>query len=213
MIAIITGTTGLVGSLLIKKLLLDNDITQIISIARKSTGLQNPKLKEIFISDLSEMPQHQAELSGDIYFCCLGTTIKDAGSQANFKKIDHDAIINFGKIAKAHNAQAMVVVSATGANASSLFFYNRVKGEADNNLQTLGLNKLVIFKPSLLVGNRRVARPAEQILTKIFNTVALIAPSSIKKRLMTYADHLADRMLMEGKNASKGILIIEAEQI
>jgi uncharacterized protein YbjT (DUF2867 family) len=213
MIAVITGTTGMIGSLLLQKILADNDFTQVISLTRKPLNIQNPKLKEVLIPEFSDMAQHQAELAGNVYFCCLGTTMKDSGSQANFKKIDYDAVIEFGKVAKTNNAQSLVVVSATGAKADSIFFYNRVKGEAENTLRTLALNRLVIFKPALLMGNRKVFRFTERLLIHLFNFAARILPTPITKSMMTDASYLAERMLTEGKNTQTGIYMIVSSQI
>ncbi len=177
------GATGLVGSLLVNKLLVDNDITQVISISRKLLHIKNPKLKEIIITTLSDLTLHQSELQGDIYFCCLGTTIKDAGSQENFKKVDYDAVIAFARIAKIHNAQSFVVISAAGADTNSLFFYSRVKGEVENVLQKMHLKRLVIFRPSVLVGNRKTFRLGESVL-QLFSCALQIHLSNLNGLVM-----------------------------
>ncbi len=208
MIAVISGATGLVGSLLVNKLLIDNDITQVISVSRNSLHIENPKLKEIIITTLSDLSLHQSELQGDIYFCCLGTTIKDAGSQENFKKVDYDAVIEFARIAKIHNAQSFVVISAAGANMSSLFFYSRVKGEVENALQKMHLKRLVIFRPSVLVGNRKTFRLGERIFIEILKTISLFTSRSLKKRMLTDAQDLTTQMLIEGKKSQAGIFFI-----
>ena len=122
MIATLIGGTGLTGSFLVRHLLADPPITKVISISRKSLQISNDKLTEVLISDLAELPALQSKLGGDLYFCCLGTTIKAAGSQANFEKVDHDAVVAFAKIAKTHDANSFALVSAMGANASSSFF-------------------------------------------------------------------------------------------
>ncbi len=87
----------------------------------------NPKLTEILVRNLAELPFIASTVCGELYFCCLGTTIKAAGSKENFEKVDHDAVVAFAKIAKAHDATSFTFLSAMGANANSMFFYNRVK--------------------------------------------------------------------------------------
>lgn len=214
MIVVIVGSTGLVGSTLLRKLLADNEIQQVISVSRRSALIDNKKLKEIIISDLSELPNFQNDLKGDVYFCCLGTTIKLAGSQKNFRKVDYDAIVNFGKIAQANNAKSFVVVSAMGANSKSLFFYSRVKGDTERALQKLGLNKLVIFRPSLLIGNRNDFRLGEAIAERILKSFSCFLPNKINKKLMTNVDLLADKMLFEGKLCQEeGNVLVEAGDI
>ncbi len=214
MIAVIIGSTGLVGSVLLQKLLSDNEIQQVISVSRRSVLIDNKKLKEIIISDLSDLPDHQNALKGDIYFCCLGTTIKSAGSQENFRKVDYDAIVNFGKIAKANNAQSFVVVSAMGANPRSLFFYSRVKGDAEMALQELGLNQLVIFRPSLLIGSRKDFRLGEVVAERIFKSFSCFHPDKINKKLMTNVNGLVDKMIAQGKLCQYiGNVFVEASEI
>src|SRR5688500_10362415 len=116
--AVIAGATGLVGSTLLEKLFKDASFTEIISITRKPLR-EHPKLKQILIENFSELPP----VTGDVHFCCLGTTIKTAGSKDNFRKVDFDAVLNFAKSAK-----NFILVSASGANAKSPIFYNRLKG-------------------------------------------------------------------------------------
>src|ERR1700674_3878160 len=128
MIATLIGGTGFTGSFLVRKLLADSAITKVISVSRKPLNISNAKLAEVLISDLAELPSIESKIRGEIYFCCLGTTIKAAGSKENFEKVDHDAVVAFAKIAEAHDARSFTSVSAMGANASSMFFYNRVKG-------------------------------------------------------------------------------------
>src|ERR1700677_2363715 len=113
MTAIIAGATGLTGSHVLKLLLDDKRIDSVISIGRRPSGQQNAKLKEVIIGDLSKFNQHAKDIAGDIYFCCLGTTIKDAGSKENFAKIDYTAVIDFGRIAKQNHAKVLTVVSAS----------------------------------------------------------------------------------------------------
>lgn len=213
MIAVITGTTGLVGGLLIKKLLEDSDISSVISVSRKSTQLQHSKLKEVLLQDFAELAKTQEQLHGDIYFCCLGTTIKAAGSQENFRKVDYQSVIDFAKIAKSHDAKHFVVVSAMGANPKSAIFYNRTKGEAEQSLRTLDLNSLTIFRPGLLLGDRKEHRTGEKLMSQAVHLASSIISLDRMKPLVTPAEVLAGHMLSEGKKSSKGVKIIEAKNI
>jgi uncharacterized protein YbjT (DUF2867 family) len=130
MIAILSGGTGLTGSFLVRQLLADSAITKVISVSRKSLNISNAKLSEVLVSDLAELPSIASRIRGELYFCCLGTTIKTAGSKGAFEKVDHAAIVAFANIAKAHGAKSFTLVSAMGAKASSMFsFTTRSRAE------------------------------------------------------------------------------------
>ncbi len=214
MVATLIGGTGLTGSFLVRQLLADSAITQVISISRRSLEISNPKLAEIFIPDLAELSSIESKIrGGELYFCCLGTTIKAAGSKENFEKVDHAAIVAFAKIARVHDAKSLTLVSAMGANANSMIFYNRVKGRTENDVRALGLRSLIIFRPALLVGPRREFRLAERILTKTLVPLSRLLPTRIQKGLVTEAESLATRMLAEGKAAPSGAHVIHAKDI
>src|ERR1700719_2170978 len=123
MTATIIGSTGLTGSFLVRQLLADSAITKVISISRKSLNISNTKLMEVPVADLAELPSIESKIRGELYFCCLGTTIKIAGGRENFERVDHAAVVAFARIAKAHDAKSFTLVSAMGANATSMFFY------------------------------------------------------------------------------------------
>ncbi|MFO1464251.1 MAG: NAD-dependent epimerase/dehydratase family protein [bacterium] len=211
--AVIAGASGLAGSHLLKVLLADPEIFEVIAVGRKSLGSSNPKLKEVLISDLAELPGQGEKLRGDLYFCCLGTTLKTAKTQANFRKVDYSAVVEFGKIAKANGAKAFVVISSYGANAKAPFFYARTKGEAELALTALKLRRLVIFRPSFLIGNRQEVRRGERLFIGIAKALSRVLPKAINKRMMTPVEILVDRMIAEAKAAEPGTCLVEAGQI
>jgi uncharacterized protein YbjT (DUF2867 family) len=213
MIATIVGSTGLTGSFLVRKLLADSAIAKVISVSRRPLNIANTKLAEVLIRDLAELPSIESRIHGEIYFCCLGTTIKTAGSKQSFEKVDHDAIATFAKIVKAHDAKSFTLISAMGANAKSMLFYNRVKGRTEDDVKALGLRSLVIFRPALLVGPRRESRLGETIAAKTLIPLSRLLPTRVRKSLITDVDTLATRMLSEGKAAAPGIHIIPAKDI
>jgi uncharacterized protein YbjT (DUF2867 family) len=213
MIATLIGSTGLTGSFLVQLLLADSAIAKVISVSRKPLKIANTKLTEILVSDLAQLPSMETKIRGELYFCCLGTTIKTAGSKENFEKVDHDAIVAFAKIAKAHDAKSFTLISSMGANVRSMFFYNQVKGRTEDNVKALGLRSLISFRPALLVGPRHEFRLAEKIATKMLVPLSQILPTRTQKSLITEAETLATRMLAEGKSAPEGIHIIPAKNI
>jgi uncharacterized protein YbjT (DUF2867 family) len=213
MIATLIGSTGLTGSFLVRKLLADSAITKVVSVSRKSLNIAGTKLTEVLISDLTELPSIESRIRGEIYFCCLGTTMKAAGSKENFEKVYHTAAVAFAKIARANDAKSFTLISAMGANASSMFFYNRVKGRTEEDVKALGLRSLIIFRPALLVGPRHEPRLAESIAAKTLVPLSRLLPTQIRRSLITDVDTLATRMLAEGKAAPPGVHIIPAKEI
>ncbi|MQA28503.1 MAG: NAD(P)H-binding protein [Luteitalea sp.] len=213
MIATLIGSTGLTGSFLVRQLLADSAITRVISVSRKSLNISNAKLTEVLLSDLIELPSIESKIRGEIYFSCLGTTIKTAGSKESFAKVDHAAIVAFATIAKAHDAKSFTLVSAMGANASSMFFYNQVKGRTEIDVRALGLRSLIIFKPALLVGPRHEFRFAERIAVGILVPLSQLLPTRARKSLITEAKTLAMRMLTKGKTAPGGVHVVQAKDI
>jgi uncharacterized protein YbjT (DUF2867 family) len=213
MMATIIGSSGLTGLFLVRKLLDDPAITKVISVARRPLEIPSTKLTEVLVRDLGELPSIESTIHGELYFCCLGTTIKAAGSKENFEKVDHDAVVAFAKIAKTHDARSFTFISATGANANSMFFYNRVKGRTENDVIAVGVRSLIIFRPALLVGPRREFRLAESIASKTLVPLSRILPTGIRKRFITPAETLAERMPAEGKAAPAAVHVIEAKDI
>jgi uncharacterized protein YbjT (DUF2867 family) len=213
MIATLIGGTGLTGSFLVQQLLADPAIEKVVSISRRPLKIAHAKLAEVFVSGLEQLPSMEAKIRGEIYFCCLGTTIKAAGSKEKFEKVDHDAIVAFAKIAKAHDAKSFTFVSTMGANAKSMMFYNQVKGRTEDDVKALGLRSLIILRPALLVGPRHEFRLTEKIASLMLVPFTWLVPTRIRKSIITESETLAARMLAEGKAAPVGVHAIPAKDI
>ncbi len=211
--AVVIGSTGLVGNALLDKLLNDSDFSEVVAITRHEIKKESSKLKQIIIKSLEELSVIENQIKGDAFFCCLGTTIKTAGSQDNFRKVDQQAVIEFAKIAKNKNANIFIVVTAQGANSSSGIFYNKVKGEVEDSLKKMNLNKLVIMKPALLVGDRIENRKIEKVLIGTFQMIAPILPKNISKRIGTNIYALSEKMISLAKSNQEKILIVGPKEI
>ncbi len=211
--AIIAGSTGLTGTLLLRELLRSDDFAAIKVITRRPLNINDPRVLEVPIKDLQEIHIDDPRFQADIYFCCLGTTIKKAGTQEAFRKVDFDAVKSFAEVAKVNNARAFIMVSAMGANPQSLIFYNRVKGEAECAVRERGIAGTVIFRPSLLLGNRQEQRFAEGISIKVVESLSQWLPLSWQKKLGTKVEDLIKRMISEAKYSEKDPKIIEAAEI
>jgi uncharacterized protein YbjT (DUF2867 family) len=150
----------------------------------------------------------------DDAFCCLGTTIKDAGSREAFRAVDHAAVLAFAWAAQRAGAQRFFVVSALGADPASRVFYNRVKGETDAALEILGFSTLGIFRPSLLLGRRERPRLGERLMA----AVLWIAEPMMFGRLRKYRAIdavIVARAMMRcsfGK-PGRGVLVFNSDEI
>lgn len=157
---LIAGATGLTGEHLLDRLLSEPTVRRVVAPSRRRLAahahLENP---------LGELGELLPQLSGpiDTAFCCLGSTIKQAGSQEAFRAVDHDLVLAFARRARELGARHLLVISALGADAQSSVFYNRVKGETEQALRAMGWPQLTIVRPSLLLGARREFRLGERL--------------------------------------------------
>ncbi len=149
-VALLAGSTGLIGRALLPLLLASPRYAQVHALLRRPAPAERAKL-QVHVVDFQAL---QTLPRVDDVFITLGTTIKVAGSQAAFRQVDFDAVVNTARAAKAAGATRLAVVSALGADANSRVFYNRVKGEMQSAVSALGYNSVVIVQPSLLLGDR-----------------------------------------------------------
>lgn len=169
---ILLGATGLVGGHLLKGLLGCDAISRVYAPVRRPLGMEHPKL-EAAVCDAAKWPALFQSWQADALLHCLGSTIKKSGSQQTFRAIDYQLPLQAATLAKAQGTRFCLCVSAVGANASSGIFYNRVKGELEQGLAELGFQKLLIYRPGLLLGQRAEHRFAEQLASKLMPMLAL----------------------------------------
>jgi uncharacterized protein YbjT (DUF2867 family) len=157
---LIAGATGLTGEHLLELLLGAPGVERVVAPTRRPLPAR-PRLE----NPVGELQAVLPRLAGpvEVAFCCLGTTIKQAGSQAAFRAVDHDLVVSFGARARELGARHLLVVSALGADAGARVFYNRVKGEAEQALRAQGWPRLTLARPSLLLGERRESRLGERL--------------------------------------------------
>ncbi|HVZ72932.1 MAG TPA: NAD(P)H-binding protein [Polyangia bacterium] len=160
--AVMIGATGLVGAQLLIQLLADERFGNVVALGRRKTGTVHPKLEE-HVVDFDSPAAWAALVKGDVAFSSLGTTIKQAGSQAAQKKVDFDYQLAFAKAAASNGVPTYVLCSASSADSKARVFYSRIKGELDDEVQTLGFERTRIMRPSLLGGARETARGGEKV--------------------------------------------------
>jgi uncharacterized protein YbjT (DUF2867 family) len=163
---LLTGATGLIGSHLLRMLIDDPRIDEIIAPTRRALPALR-KVVNLVEADLTDVLL-PLESSLDAVFCCLGTTRKQAGSKAAFIHVDYTLVVDTGLCGLRLGAKQMLVVSAHGAHRQSPFFYNRVKGEMENALRHQGWPHLTLVRPSLLLGERDEKRTGESLITPLF---------------------------------------------
>jgi uncharacterized protein YbjT (DUF2867 family) len=157
--ALVLGATGLIGSYLLERLLQSSRYSRIHVWARRSGAISNPKA---VVEILNFERLQDQRVSAEDVFCCLGTTIKQAGSEEAFRRVDFDYPVALARAAARDGAKRLLVVSALGADAGSKIFYNRVKGEMESVVRSAGVSKTYFFRPSLLSGPRAEPRLGER---------------------------------------------------
>ncbi|MBY0506222.1 MAG: oxidoreductase [Bryobacteraceae bacterium] len=207
----IAGATGLTGSALLSLLLREPRYDRVVAFVRRPLTIVDPKLTET-AADFTNLREANPGFV-DAAFCCLGTTIKTAGSEAAFRQVDHDYVLAFAAAAKAHGAQHFGVVSSLGADAQSRIFYNRVKGETERDLAALGFASLGIYRPSILVGGRQESRPGERAGILLMQAASPLMLGPIRKYRPIRVTTVAGAMLRQSLEAKPGVEIYESDGI
>ena len=205
--ALISGATGLVGSFLVKMLLEDGYYNKVKILVRKPVEPEHPTLEQIIYDYENPEPE---KLVADDVFCCLGTTIKRAGSKEAFRKVDHDYPLQVAKAVHKNGAKNFSIVTAIGSNSKSSIFYNKVKGEVEENLKEVPFHSMQILRPSMLLGTRKEFRRGEEIGKFVASTLWFLFP---KRYRGIHASQVAACMINTMKKPVKGVQVIESEKM
>ncbi|WP_168188255.1 NAD-dependent epimerase/dehydratase family protein [Hahella sp. CCB-MM4] len=214
--ALVLGATGLVGGKVLDLLLVEPLYERVIAVTRRKIEKSDPCLEQHIINFADMEKVLQSVVVDDIY-CCLGTTMKKAGSKDAFQQVDYEYPWLAAKCLRQHS-EHFLLISALGANPSSNFFYNRVKGKLESALIDLGFPFLTIVRPSLLLGERKDSR----LLESVGLGVARLATPLLRSRFARYAaveaDAVARTLIREGVRAAERqrpehLRIIESEAI
>jgi len=202
---LIVGATGLVGGEVLSLALADGRIEHIVALSR--TPLTSHDKLENPIVDFDALPEDAAWWQVDAVICTLGTTIKKAGSQAAFRKVDFDYPLKVAELAKRHGAKAYALNSSAGANSASSVFYLRTKGEVEAAISNLGFESLTIVRPSMIGGQRKEFRPAERIGIVL---MTLLSPLIPKHYSVVPPERIAIALLESAIQARPGIYFVES---
>ena len=203
-IALVAGATGLVGGFLLKTLLDAPEYSRVFALTRRPFGKEHPKLANRVVV-FGRMAEQLKGLVAQEAYCCIGTTIAEAGSQEAFREADVDAVLLFARAARAAQATRFSVISSVGASSKSTKFYLRTKGEMEEAVSDLGFTSVDIMQPSLLLGPRKALRPLE-ITGRIFAPLInpLLTGSREAYRAIP-AETVARAMLGAARRGGKGV--------
>lgn len=206
---LLVGSTGLVGSHVLKLSLQDERVTKVTVISRRPIELKHPKLN-IEIVNFDLLNEQASWWKADAVICTLGTTIKKAKSKEAFKKVDYTYPLKVGEYAHKAGTQTFVLNSATGADAKSFFFYNQVKGQLENSLRQLGFHSLVFVRPGLIGGKREEFRLGEELAKVVTRILTPFLPKSLQ---MNHPEQIARSLLESAILAKPGEHIVTAAEL
>ncbi len=200
---LIAGATGLTGEHLLDRLLSERTVTRVLAPTRRPLA-EHPHLENP-VGDLRDLlPSLDGQI--DVAYCCLGSTIKDAGSQEAFRQIDHDLVVAYAQRARELGTRHLIVISAIDADVESSIFYNRVKGETEQALKAQNWPQLTIVRPSILLGSRPQPRLSEQIA----GPLSRLIPG---KYHGIEACHLARALWRLALEEQDGIRVVESDEL
>lgn len=210
--ALLIGATGLTGNHCLNYLLADELYTHVTVLARRTLSTTHPKLTQ-YIVDFNNLSESADLIQADDVFCCLGTTIKQAGSKEAFRQVDFEYPLALATIAAANGCKQLLVISAPESNPNSLLFYGRVKAEMEQAISKLSFEGIYIFRPSLLMGAREKYRLAEGLGISLFTTLPFLLSGSLKKFRPIEAKAVANAMVTVAKSSLEGIHSYPSDRI
>ena len=200
---LLAGATGLIGSQILQRLVRDDDVGEVRLLVRRplDRALVGPKVREL-VADFDALDAHPEWFRVDQVFCALGTTMRQAGSQAAFRRVDYDYPLALARLAHAQGARHFLLVSAAGADARSRVFYNRVKGEVEDAVRRIGYAALTIARPSFLLGPRKELRVGESVMKRL----AHLFPATLKP---VYPRQVASALIRAAREGNPGVFILD----
>ncbi len=211
-VAVIAGTTGLVGGYLLRLLSDDPFYTALIALTRHPITDLGSKVKNLIV-DFEKLDSEVGVLKADHVFCCLGTTMKKAGSKDAFRKVDYEYPLKLARITRENGASHFSLITALGANTKSTFFYNRVKGEVEKSIGELKFNSFYTFRPSLILGNRKETRILEEAGQTFASIISFALVGPLRKYKGVKAESIARAMLYHAKKCEPGNHVIQSGEI
>jgi len=192
--AIVFGATGLTGGNLLDELIAHDAYDKIIVFSRRKSQAAHPKVREIGF-DTGNIEAIKEEIRGDDLFCCLGTTIKKAGSKEAFRHIDLETPSKIASIASSNGVKQFLVISSIGAALGSPNFYLRTKGQMEEAIQKNSFEAVAILRPSMIIGKRKEFRFAEEAGKFLFKPLGFLLFGRLRKYRSITAKTIAKAMV------------------
>jgi uncharacterized protein YbjT (DUF2867 family) len=210
--AIIVGASGLVGNQLLHILLQQSYYNEVLLLARKELPIDHSKLLQLVV-DFNDLDKWSASITGHAIFCCLGTTKAQTPDPKEYRNIDQHYPIKLAQIAKKNGIDQFHFISAVGANKRSSSVYLKLKGETEAELEELRLKNLQIYQPSLLTGNRKESRLAEQVFISIMKVIDPLLFGTLKKFRSIPAAVVAAAMFKQSLKNEVGVFVHPTDKI
>jgi uncharacterized protein YbjT (DUF2867 family) len=210
--AVVAGSTGLVGNQLIKILAQSLEYEAVIAVVRKGSSIIYDGVFTIEV-DYRKLFEFAEALKADDVYCCLGTTMKKAGSKANFYQVDYTYPLELAKIAERNGSDRFSIITASGANSDSMFYYNRVKGDVEKAIMNLNIPNINIFRPSLLLGERNEKRKGEHIGGIIAKMLNPLLQGKLRRYRAIQGADVAKTMYLVNQQNQKGKYVYESDKI
>ncbi|HEU0300984.1 MAG TPA: NAD(P)H-binding protein [Longimicrobium sp.] len=210
--ALLLGATGLVGRHVLDLLLDDPAFGRVVVLGRRPVDRDHAKLEQ-HVVDLGQLDRHGELFRVDDVFCCLGTTIRAAGSQEAFRRVDHDYVVDAARVAAAAGARRYLLVTAAGADRRSRFFYSRVKGDAEDGVRAQPFEGVVILRPSLILGPRAERRPSEALAQRVAPMLAPLLVGPLRRYRAVQAGAVARAMVRLAKERPRNVRVVENDEI
>jgi len=210
--ALVAGASGLVGGHVVRLLLEDTGYERVTTLGRRELPFTHKQLAQRVVdferlTELADFPRVH-----DV-FCCLGTTIRQAGSQDAFRKVDFTYVLALAHVALRHRASQFLLVTALGADPGSRLFYSRVKGEVEEAVKRLQFDGIHILRPSFLIGQRAAIRPAELVAALLSPLVSWAMVGRLRRYRPIRAETVARAMIRAARDASRGVHVYESDEI
>ncbi len=205
---LLSGATGLVGRHVLALLLQDARVGRVVAPSRRPLP-PHPKLLNPQV-DFAALPEMTPWWAVDGVICTLGTTIRAAGTREAFRQVDHAYPLRVAELARRNGATAYALNSAMGADPRSRIFYNRVKGELERDLATLGYPSLTFVRPGLIGGERDEFRLGERVAAAVLGVAGPVLP---RRWRINPADAIASALVAAALQAEPGVQVVPAEQL
>jgi uncharacterized protein YbjT (DUF2867 family) len=210
--AIILGASGAIGNSLLFLLLENKDFTEVLVPVRKELRIEHPKLKQLLV-DFDNIGHYAPQITGDVVFCCLGTTKSKTPDQQRYRMIDYQYPLDIAGIAVKNGAESFHLISSIGADKNSSVFYTRTKGEVENDLQAIPFRSIHIYRPSLLDASRKDKRFMEAGINLLMHLVNPLLMGRLKKYRSIKVENVAKAMLRLSLDHQPGTFIHESDEI